>query len=136
MKTGIDSTNVTATTDLEGFANRKLIRPTLHRELARGAETAHRERTPRPPTEHALSAQPAAKHAAPAEQTHAENFYYQKQMQGQTPMVVVTRAGETLHGVIEWYDKACIKLTRSGSQSNLLIYKSAIRYMYKEAELE
>ena len=72
--------------------------------------------------------------AAPAEQTHAENFYYQKQIQGKTPMVVVTRDGEQLRGIIEWYDKNCIKLNRSAGQSNLLIYKSAIRYMYKEGE--
>ncbi len=49
-------------------------------------------------------------------------------------MVVVTRDGEELHGIIEWYDKNCIKLTRAGGKSNLLIYKSSIRYMYKEAE--
>jgi host factor-I protein len=71
---------------------------------------------------------------APAEQTHAENFYYQKQIQGKTPMVVVTRDGEQLRGIIEWYDKNCIKLNRPAGQSNLLIYKSAIRYMYKEGE--
>jgi sRNA-binding regulator protein Hfq len=72
--------------------------------------------------------------AAPAEQTHAENFYYQKQIQGKTPMVVVTRDGEQLRGIIEWYDKNCIKLNRPAGQSNLLVYKSAIRYMYKEGE--
>jgi sRNA-binding regulator protein Hfq len=49
-------------------------------------------------------------------------------------MVVVTREGEELHGIIEWYDKSCIKLNRIGGQSNLMIYKSAIRYMYKEGE--
>jgi sRNA-binding regulator protein Hfq len=54
-------------------------------------------------------------------------------MQSKTPMVVVTRDGEELHGIIEWYDKNCIKLTRAG-KSNLLIYKSSIRYMYKEGE--
>jgi sRNA-binding regulator protein Hfq len=55
-------------------------------------------------------------------------------MQSKTPMVVVTRDGEELHGIIEWYDKNCIKLNRSSSQSNLLIYKSSIRYMFKEGE--
>ena len=49
-------------------------------------------------------------------------------------MVVVTREGEELRGVIEWYDKNCIKLNRASGQSNLLIYKSSIRYMFKEAE--
>jgi host factor-I protein len=49
-------------------------------------------------------------------------------------MVVVTREGEELRGIIEWYDKYCIKLNRVSGQSNLLVYKTAIRYMYKEGE--
>ena len=34
------------------------------------------------------------------EQTNAENFYYLKQMQARTPMVVVLGSGETVHGLI------------------------------------
>jgi len=70
----------------------------------------------------------------PTEQTNAENFYYQKQMQSKTPMVVVLRDGEELHGTIEWYDKACIKLVRANGHANVMIYKPAIKYMYKEGE--
>ena len=33
-------------------------------------------------------------------------------------MVIVLRDGEEIHGVIEWYDKHCLKVNRS-SQSNL-----------------
>jgi sRNA-binding regulator protein Hfq len=72
--------------------------------------------------------------AAPPEQTNAENFYYQKQMQTRTPMVVVLRDGEELHGIIEWYDKTCIKLLRENGRPNLMIYKPAIKYMFKEDE--
>ena len=75
----------------------------------------------------------AAKKVAPTEQTNAENFYYQKQMQTKTPMVIMLRDGEEVHGVIEWYDKACIKLNRTGA-ANLVIYKPAIKYMFKEGE--
>jgi sRNA-binding regulator protein Hfq len=70
---------------------------------------------------------------APPEQTNAENFYYQKQMQSKTPMVIVLRDGEEIHGMIEWYDKSCLKVARNG-QSNLLVYKPAIKYMFKEGE--
>ncbi|MBV8205475.1 MAG: RNA chaperone Hfq [Acidobacteria bacterium] len=70
----------------------------------------------------------------PPDVTHAENFYYQKQMQSKTPMVVVLHDGEQVHGTIEWYDKSSIKLNRAGGQSNLLIYKSCIKYMYKQSE--
>ena len=73
------------------------------------------------------------KKTAPPEQTHAENFYYQKQMQSKTPMVVVLQDDEEIHGVIEWYDKYCLKLNRTG-EPNLLIYKPSIKYMYKESE--
>ena len=48
-------------------------------------------------------------------------------------MVIVLNDGEEIHGVIEWYDKSCIKLTRAGG-SNLLLYKPSIKYMYKESE--
>ncbi len=73
------------------------------------------------------------KKPAPPDQTNAENFYYIKQMQARTPMIVVLNTGETIHGVIEWYDRNCIKVHRAG-EPNLLIMKSAVRYMYKESE--
>jgi sRNA-binding regulator protein Hfq len=72
--------------------------------------------------------------AAPPEQTNAENFYFQKQMQSKTPMVIVLQDGEEIHGVIEWYDKACIKVLRDDGRPNLMIYKPAIKYMFKESE--
>jgi sRNA-binding regulator protein Hfq len=66
----------------------------------------------------------------PPDQTNAENFYYIKQMQAKTPMVIVLKDGEQLHGVIEWYDKASLKVNRTEGP-NLLVYKSYIKYMYK-----
>ena len=70
------------------------------------------------------------KKIVPPDQTNAENFYYMKQMQTKTPMVLVLRDGEELTGVIEWYDKTCLKFNREGAP-NLLIYKPSIKYMYK-----
>ena len=58
----------------------------------------------------------------------AELFYLQKQIQAQTPMVVVLEDGEKIEGCIEWYDSDVIKIR--GRQKNL-VYKSAIKYMYK-----
>lgn len=134
MRNGPDSAAVVRAPEPESFGNRKLIRPSMSRELVRGMEAPaeRRERPVRPPerTSQGLS----AKKPAPPEQTHAENFYYQKQMQSKTPMVVVTREGEELRGIIEWYDKNCIKLNRPAGQSNVMIYKSSIRYMFKEGE--
>lgn len=77
---------------------------------------------------------PGGKKPAPPEQTNAENFYYQKQMQSRTPMVIVLRDGEEVHGIIEWYDRNCIKVNRDSGGPNLMIYKPAIKYMFKEGE--
>jgi host factor-I protein len=71
---------------------------------------------------------------APPEQTNAENYYFIKQMQAKTPMVVVLDDGAELRGWIEWYDRDCIKLNRNDGP-NLMIYKRSIRYMFKEEEL-
>ncbi len=75
----------------------------------------------------------AQKKPTPPEQTHAENFYWVKQMQARTPVAVVLADGEVLRGTVEWYDRDCIKLTRFGSP-NLLVYKQAIKYVYKDGE--
>jgi sRNA-binding regulator protein Hfq len=112
------------------FASRKLIRPAFNRaETNHGRNHNHAAHGPGG----GESRGGGAKKAVPAETTHAENFYYQKQMQSKTQMVVVLRDGEELHGVIEWYDRVCLKLVRDGS-TNVLIYKAAIKYMYKEGE--
>ena len=71
------------------------------------------------------------KKPAPPDQTNAENFYYVKQMQARTPMVVVLDTGEQIRGVIEWYDRCCLKVNRTEGP-NILLYKPAIKYMYKE----
>ncbi len=94
-------------------ANRRLIRPSL--EGAKEQGSARRSQKQK---------------AAPPEQTHAENFYYVKQMQAKTPMVLVMQDGETIHGQIEWYDRSCLKINREDAP-NLLVYKSGIKYMYK-----
>ncbi|MGB6191776.1 MAG: RNA chaperone Hfq [Terracidiphilus sp.] len=61
----------------------------------------------------------------------AELFYLQKQIQAQTPMVVVLEDGERIEGCIEWYDRRALKLR---GRDKTLIYKSAIKYMYKLGE--
>lgn len=96
--------------------NRKLIRPSLT-DLKQDQMVSRQQR----------------KKPAPPEQTNAENFYYVKQMQAKTPMVLVLQDGEQIRGVIEWYDRSCIKVHRT-DQPNLLIYKPCIKYLYKENE--
>ena len=61
----------------------------------------------------------------------AEQFYLQKQIQSQTPMVIVLEDGERVEGQIEWYDRGVLKVR---GRAKTLIYKSAIKYMYKLGE--
>ena len=92
------------------------------RRPARNSGMAESKETTRRP--------PMAKKSAPPDQTNAEQFYYSKQMQTKTPMVVMLTDGEQLEGVIEWYDRDCLKLNREGAP-NLLLFKHCIKYMYK-----
>jgi host factor-I protein len=108
------------------MVNRKLFRPTL-------TDVKEQQFSPRPVTQPAPQAVPQRKKPAPPEQTHAENFYFVKQMQSRTPVAVVLSDGEVLHGSVEWYDRDCIKLTRTGNP-NLLVYKNYIKYIYKDGE--
>jgi sRNA-binding regulator protein Hfq len=71
---------------------------------------------------------------APPESTNAENFYYLKQMNSRTPMVIVMTDGEQIQGWIEWYDKTCLKVNREGAP-NLLIQKHCIKYVFKQEEM-
>ena len=70
---------------------------------------------------------------APPEQTNAESFYYLKQMQAKTPMVIVLQDGEKIRGSIEWYDKHCLKINRV-REPNILLPKHNIKYLYKQEE--
>jgi RNA chaperone Hfq len=100
---------------------RKLVRPQLadHRR-----DPLHNE----DPLSHAMLSD---RHGVP-ESSHAEVFYFQKQIQQQTEMTVVLEDGEELHGIIQWFDKCAIKI-RVGRQ-RIMVYKSSIKYLYKGAD--
>jgi len=137
-------------------SNRKLIRPTLAqvkdkertvpqpRERANGSshrgqggdggrseggrsegarETSHRQ--PQRPAQ-----QQARKRTPPPMETNAELFYYKKQIDSHTPMVIVLRDGEEIEGTIEWYDRGALKVNRTDAP-NLLLLKRNIKYMFK-----
>ncbi len=105
------------------MVNRRMFRP--------GFAEMKEPALPRP--NHGNNGPVPSKKPAPPEVTHAENFYWVKQMQGRTPMVVVLTNGEELHGIVEWYDRDCIKLTRTGAP-NLMLFKRYIKYVYKDGE--
>jgi sRNA-binding regulator protein Hfq len=110
---------------LGSHGDRQTAEP-VHRKLIRPNLSELKER---------MQQRPPRRKQVPPEQTNAEAFYYLKQMNSRTPMIVVLKDGEELHGVIEWYDRICIKVNRIGAP-NLMVMKDCIKYMYKEEELK
>ena len=72
--------------------------------------------------------------SARGESSHAEAFYFQKQINSHTLMTFVLEDGEKIDGTIEWYDRNSIKV-RQGSVRTL-IYKSSIKYLYKATDTQ
>ena len=115
------------------MVNRKLVRPNLA-ELKGKMAHAHKPSETAPRERESNGGHPKRR-LVPPEQTNAEAFYYLKQMNSKTPMVVVLDDGEQLRGHIEWYDRSCLKVHRP-DQSNVLVFKRCIRYLYKEEDEE
>ena len=63
-------------------------------------------------------------------ETNAELFYYKKQIDAHTTMVIVLLDGEEIEGTIEWYDRGALKVNRK-TLPNILLLKRNIKYMYK-----
>jgi sRNA-binding regulator protein Hfq len=140
--------------------NRKLIRTTLADVKAKGRESSqHHERingggarsgsssdggasTSSRASQHSSSSAAAAaaavqirKRVPPPVETNAEIFYYKKQIDAHTLMVIVLQDGEEIEGTIEWYDRGALKVNRK-SAPNLLVLKHNVKYMYKADERE
>ncbi len=133
------------------MSNRKLIRTTLAEVKGKAREVPQpRERSngssQRGPgsdsgrdsgRDSARVAQQAAiqvrKRTPPPMETNAELFYYKKQIDAHTPMVIVLLDGEEIEGTIEWYDRGALKVNRK-SAPNLLLLKRNVKYMYKADE--
>jgi hypothetical protein len=136
--------------------NRKLIRTTLAEVKNKGREMPQqRERVnncgaprsgdgggggggghaPQRPAQSSAPAVQVRKRVPPPIETNAEIFYYKKQIDAHTPMVIVLLDGEEIEGTIEWYDKGALKVNRK-SAPNLLLLKHNIKYMYKVEDRE
>ena len=66
----------------------------------------------------------------PPVETLAEVFYYRKQIDARTEMVIVLQDGEKIIGTIEWYDLDALKVNRKDAP-NILLPKHSIKYMFK-----
>ena len=56
-----------------------------------------------------------------------EGEYLQELAHGMKPVEVHLRSGEIFNGVIEYYDRRFVRLTRKG-EPNLFIFKQDIKY--------
>jgi len=126
--------------------NRKLIRTTLAEVKGKAREIPQpRERSngsSRAPNDSSQARERAAqqhasvqvkKRVPPPNETNAEIFYYKKQIDAHTLMVIVLLDGEEIEGTIEWYDRGALKVNRKGAP-NLLVLKRNIKYIYKADE--
>lgn len=124
--------------------NRKLIRTTLAevkgkarevpqppRERSNGSSRASNDNQQRAVQQH--SPVQVKKRIPPPNETNAEIFYYKKQIDAHTLMVIVLLDGEEIEGTIEWYDRGALKVNRKGAP-NLLVLKRNIKYIYKADE--
>ena len=107
---------------------RKLIRPRLPAFL--GGQPRREPVHTEDPLTHALSDTHPSQ-----ESSHAEAFYFQKQIQQATEMTVVLDDGDELHGTVEWYDRCVIKM-RLNNRHRVMIYKSGIKYLFKSSEAQ
>ena len=126
--------------------NRKLIRTTLAEVKGKAREIPQpRERSNGSPRASSDGGQQRAaqqqqhapvqvkKRVPPPSETNAEIFYYKKQIDAHTLMVIVLTDGEEIEGTIEWYDRGALKVNRKGAP-NLLVLKRNIKYIYKADE--
>mgnify|MGYP003694411327 CR=1 FL=1 len=63
------------------------------------------------------SAVQVRKRNAPADGDQRRIFYYKKQIDAHTPMVIVLLDGEEIEGTIEWYDRGALKVNRKSAAS-------------------
>ena len=124
-KPRVDGAEPSALPSISPSGPRKLIRP--HLPEAGGDRYAARSIAPVFPKQSRWNEAAAGR----GESSHAEAFYFQKQIHSQTLMIFVLEDGQQIEGYIEWYDRNSIKV-RHGART--LIYKSSIKYIYKAGE--
>jgi host factor-I protein len=71
-----------------------------------------------------------ARKKSPPSDTNAEIYYYKKQIDSRTLMVIVLLDGEEIEGTIEWYDRDALKVNRTDAP-NVLLLKHNVKYMFK-----
>lgn len=93
---------------------RKLIKPDLN-EAKKTLKKDSRKKTP------------------PPFRTYAETYYYVKQMNNKTPLIIELVDGSQIQGTIEWYDEKCLKIKKNDTD-NIILFKNFIKLIRKAPE--
>ena len=88
-----------------------------------GGKKQTARRVPRPPSD--------LKPLDP-EDTGRETAYLKDLVDREKPVVVVLSSGETLRGIVRYYDREVFSLGPADGSPKLFLRKTSIRYMYEE----
>lgn len=75
---------------------------------------------------------PRSKAARPPEQTFEEVKYLKHLIDEKIPISVKLTDNEVVSGVVEYYDRRFIRITRQGAP-NVFVFKHDIKYLYEIA---
>lgn len=70
------------------------------------------------------------KKTPPPYRTHAESYYYVKQMNNKTLLVIELADNTSVRGTIEWYDEKCLKIKKEDG-ANIILFKHYIKFIHK-----
>jgi len=111
----------------EGHEHRERVE---RRPLPDRGERERRPLPPRPVAPPPVAEKPSKRKLPPTSDTNAEYYYYKKQIDAQTPMVIILKDGEELEGTLVWYDRNALKINRTPGP-NLMLLKHNVKYMFK-----
>ena len=77
-----------------------------------------------------MSTTAKSKAARPPEQTFEEIKYLKHLIEKKIPVTAKLTDGELVSGVVEYYDRRFIRITRTGAP-NLFVFKHDIKYLWE-----
>ncbi len=66
------------------------------------------------------------------DETGREAAYLKQLIDEETPVVVVLRTGETMRGIVRYYDRDVFSLGPADGGPKLFLRKTGVRYLYEE----
>ncbi len=70
----------------------------------------------------------------PPYKTHAENYYYIKQMNNKNHLIIKLVNDAIIKGFINWSDSGCIKI-QNHDGAKIILFKHYIKYLQKDQKM-